>query len=379
VKNLTISPPAGTFFPSSRNAGLKPEKAQNEPMVHSPLHQKIGQLFLIGFAGETLWPDHPLVADIADENLGGVILFDRFLAKKSDTHNIIDAKQLQRLTADLQSLAGGQLLIAVDQEGGRVNRFSPARGFPVTPPASELGRTGNLELTAASARQTARMLEGVGVNFNLAPVVDVNIDQDNPIIGRCGRSFSDRGETVAAHAAVWIREHRAAGLHCCLKHFPGHGSSRADSHRGFVDITSTWQKGELEPYRLLIKEGLAEAVMVGHLINKKFDANNPATLSPTTIQSLLRHDLGFKGLVVSDDMQMKAITDHYRLEEACCCALAAGIDLLIIGNNLVDDPGVLGRMKAAIVQAVDKGILAEQRIDEAWTAVQTFTRSSPRV
>lgn len=348
-------------------------------MAHSTLQQKIGQLFLIGFAGDTLLPDHPLVADIADGNLGGVILFDRFLAEKSDTHNIIDAEQLQRLTTGLQNLAGGQLLIAVDQEGGRVNRFSAARGFPITPPASELGRAGNLELTAASARQTARMLGGVGVNFNLAPVVDVNIEKDNPIIGRYGRSFSERSATVAAHAAAWIKEHRTAGIHCCLKHFPGHGSSRADSHLGFVDITSTWQKSELEPYRLLIDAGLAEAVMVGHLINKNFDTNDPATLSRTTIQSLLRHDLDFTGLIVSDDMQMKAITDHYRLEDACCRALAAGIDLLIIGNNLVHDPGVLGRMKAAIVQAVDKGILAEQRIDEAWTAIGAFKRSSPGV
>ncbi len=348
-------------------------------MPHTSLHQKIGQLFLIGLAGHTLDPDHPLVADIADENLGGVILFDRFLAEKSDTHNIIDAGQLQRLTADLQNLAGGQLLVAVDQEGGRVNRFSPARGFPVTPPASELGGAGNLELTRASARQTARMLAGVGVNFNLAPVIDVDIEKDNPIIGRYGRSFSNRVERVAGHAAVWIEEHRAAGIHCCLKHFPGHGSSRTDSHLGFVDITSTWQESELEPYRLLIKAGLAEAVMVGHLINKKFDADFPATLSPATIQSLLRRDLGFRGLLVSDDMQMKAITDHHRLEDACCRALAAGIDLLIIGNNLAHDPGVLGKMKAAVMLGVERGILAEQRIDEAWAAVREFKRSGPGV
>lgn len=346
-------------------------------MTETSLQQKIGQLFLIGFAGDTLTPDHPLVADIVNENLGGVILFDRFVAEKSDTHNIIDAEQLYRLTAALQNHAGGQLLIAVDQEGGRVNRFSPARGFPATPPASELGGTGNLELTAASARQTARMLAAVGVNFNLAPVVDVNIFTDNPIIGRYGRSFSERGETVAAHAAVWIKEHRAAGIHCCLKHFPGHGSSRADSHLGFVDITSTWQESELEPYRLLIDGGFAEAVMVGHLINKNFDAACPATLSPATIQPLLRRGLGFTGLIVSDDMQMKAITDHYRLEDACCRALAAGIDLLIIGNNLVHVPGVLGKMKAAVMRAVERGVLAEQRIDEAWTAVRQFKRAGP--
>jgi beta-N-acetylhexosaminidase len=344
-------------------------------MTHTLLRRKIGQLFLIGFAGDKLYPHHPIVADIVGENLGGVILFDRFLAQKSAAHNIIDAEQLQRLTADLQKYAGGDLLIAVDQEGGRVNRFSHARGFPITPPAAELGNSAGIELTVASARQTARMLKNCGVNFNLAPVVDVNIYKDNPVIGRYGRSFSDKVATVAALAAVWVKEHRAAGVGCCLKHFPGHGSSRTDSHQGFVDITMTWQKSELEPYRILIKEGLAEAVMVGHLINKNFDATSPATMSRATIQSLLRHDLQFNGLVVSDDMQMKAITDHYSLEEACCKALAAGIDLLIIGNNLVHDPGILRKAKTAVLQAVDRGIISEQRIDEAWGMVQKFKRS----
>jgi len=342
---------------------------------HSTLRQKIGQLFLIGFAGDTVSINHPIARDIEEENLGGVILFDRFLAEKKDTHNIISAEQLQKLTTELQKLAGGNLLIAVDQEGGKVNRFREERGFPVTLTAAELGSTGDMQATVASARQTARMLRATGVNLNLAPVVDIDVNRENPIIGRYGRSFSDNGQTVAAHATAWIREHRAEGIQCCLKHFPGHGSSDRDSHLGFVDISASWRASELEPYRLLIDTGWAEAIMVGHLINRNFDARYPATLSRATLQTLLRHDLHFTGLIISDDMQMKAITDGYGLQEACCQALTAGIDLLIIGNNLTHDPGILQKTKKAVLEAVYKGEISEQRIEEAYDFVQKFKRS----
>jgi beta-N-acetylhexosaminidase len=347
-------------------------------MYHPSLRQKIGQLFLIGFAGETLSVNHPILADIREEKLGGVILFDRFLAENKDTHNIISAKQLQRLTTDLQNLAGGDLLIAVDQEGGKVNRFKKERGFPITPTAAELGRTTDIQATVASARQTARMLRAAGVNVNLAPVVDINVNGDNPIIGRYGRSFSDHGGTVAAHAAAWIKEHRAEGVQCCLKHFPGHGSSDHDSHLGFVDVSASWHADELDPYRLLIDSGYADAVMVGHLINKNFDATFPATLSSKTLQTLLRQDLHFTGLIISDDMQMRAITDCYGLEEACCKALAAGIDMLIIGNNLTYDPNILYKVKDALLLAILRGELSEQRIDEAHSSVQKFKLSLRR-
>lgn len=341
-------------------------------MQNSSLRQKIGQLFLVGFAGDSLSSTHPIIADIREEKLGGVILFDRFLAEKKDTHNIINPKQLQRLTTDLQDLAGGHLLIAVDQEGGKVNRFRQEKGFPITLSAAELGSMADIQTTVASARQTARMLRAAGVNVNLSPVVDLNVNKDNPIIGRFGRSFSDNSRTVAAHAAAWIYEHRALGIQCCLKHFPGHGSSLGDSHVGFVDISDSWSESELEPYRLLIDTGHAEAIMVGHLLNRNFDAIYPATLSSTTIGRLLRQDLHFTGLIISDDMQMKAITDGFGLQAACCKALAAGVDLLIIGNNLVHDPGIFVKTKEAVLRAVHCGEISEQRIEEAYSVVQKF-------
>ncbi len=344
-------------------------------MTHHSLEQKIGQLFILGFSGATLQPKLPIAQDIRNRNLGGVILFDRFLAASQDTNNIINATQLRQLTASLQELADEPLLIAVDQEGGKVNRFKQDRGFSVTPPAVELGSVTDLTSTILSARQTARMLQDVGINLNLAPVVDLNVYEENPIIGKFGRSFSADPSVVTAHARAWIGEHRQQEILCCLKHFPGHGSSRTDSHLGFVDITETWQDAELLPYRSLIGEGLADAIMIGHLFNRNFDVQHPATLSRATIQSLVRQRLQFEGVVISDDMQMKAITGHYGLEEACCKALAAGVDLLIIGNNLDYDPLILSKVRDVILRGLDKGIITEARIEKAWSRIQKFKQA----
>ncbi len=339
------------------------------------LEQKIGQLFILGFIGDKLTSDHPIASDIEKGSLGGVILFDRFLAAAKDTNNIIDAGQLFELTASLQKLASNSLLIAVDQEGGQVNRFKKKRGFPVTPSAMELGSCPDLQSTVASAQQTARMLANVGVNLNLAPVVDLDIYRENPIIGRYGRSFSADPTTVAAHAGAWINEHRQQGVLSCLKHFPGHGTSRTDSHLGFVDVTGTWQEVELLPYQHLIQSGQADAIMLGHLFNRKFDAHYPASMSSATIHLLIRQQLQFTGLIISDDMQMKAITAHYGLEEACCKALAAGVDLIIIGNNLAYDPLILSKVRGTILQGLNEGRITETRVNEAWNRVQKFKQT----
>ncbi len=336
---------------------------------------KIGQLFMVGFAGHTLGPRHPLRADLGEGALGGVILFDRSVTGKSDTHNIISADQLQELTGTLQELAGGGLLVAVDQEGGKVSRFRAQRGFPETASAAELGDAADTTATTVAARQTATLLRRAGVNINLAPVVDLNINPDNPIIGSYGRSFSSSAATVAAHARAWIREHRAQGITCCLKHFPGHGSSNEDSHLGLVDISRSWSEAELEPFRLLIDSGDAEAIMVGHLKNYQLDRHCPATLSAATVQMLLRKRMHFSGLLLSDDMQMKAITDLYGLEEACCRAISAGIDILIIGNNLVHDPAIFRTLRDSLVAATERGELSEERIDQAYHRVQTFKQT----
>jgi len=337
---------------------------------HPPLTRKIGALITCGFAGDKLDPTHPVRSHIEELDLGGVILFDRLIAQQLTENNITGREQLTNLTTALQECAGGELLICVDQEGGRVSRFRGEHGFSTTPPASELGHSPDHNTEAA--RQTASMLAGCGVNCNLAPVVDLDLFPANPIIGKYGRSFGNDPQVVIARARSWIEEHRSQNIVTCLKHFPGHGSSRTDSHLGFVDISETWQETELLPYQALIVENSADMIMVGHLFNNRLDPEFPATLSPATVQGLLRTRLGFNGVVISDDMQMKAITARYGLAEACIQALNAGVDMLILGNNLEHDPQLFVNIHTALTEAVAEGRVSEYRIEEAWNRVQSL-------
>lgn len=341
-------------------------------MNYPPMDQMIGQLFIIGFKGQTISETDPIGLDITKRNLGGVILFDRHLATKATTNNITGAGQLTELTAQLQGLRSEKLLIAVDQEGGRVNRFREEFGFPQTQSAGDLGLTDDTSKTTKSSEQTAHMLHSCGLNLNLAPVVDLNSNITNPIIGKIGRSFSNHPDIVCAHASDWIAGHKKENILSCLKHFPGHGSSKEDSHLGFVDITDSWNEKELTPYKNHITKGLADAIMVGHLYNKTFDTEYPATLSFKTIQKILRQKLNYNGVVISDDMQMKAITDKYGLTEACILSLSAGIDMIIIGNNLEYDPNIFTTIQQAVVEAVDKGTLSKDTIKSAWKRVQNY-------
>lgn len=342
------------------------------------LEQQIAQLLIVGFQGDRLVSGSQLALDLGELSLGGVILFDRLLAKKLADNNIRSEEQTRILCSDLQDCAGGNLLIAVDQEGGMVSRFKAERGFSTTASAAILGASQDAGVTYNSSLKTAEMLHRMGINLNLAPVIDLNLRDDNPIIGRYERSFSKEPAQVSLHAKAWIEAHQERNILCCLKHFPGHGSSACDSHLGFVDISETWEPVELEPYRELIRIGKADAVMVGHLFNSRLDAQLPATLSKTTIDGLLRHDLGFTGTVISDDLQMRAITDRYGLAEAAVMALTAGVDIIIIGNNLEYDPLIVRKLVAHISGAVRNGHLTEERIVEAWQRVQHLKKNINR-
>ncbi len=338
------------------------------------IEKRAGQLFMVGFQGATVTPKSQIIKDIKQYNLGGVILFDRLLARNRSENNILSPKQVKRLTEALQNTAQDSLLIAVDQEGGRVSRFSEQRGFPTTLSAERLSEA-PLTATIEAAAQTAQMLSEAGCTINLAPVVDINSTPTNPVIGAVERSFGHDATTVANYAAAWIREHHRHGIHCCLKHFPGHGSSKKDSHHGFVDITKNWQPEELVPYQILQKKGLIDAVMTGHLYNKRFDKHYPATLSRPTL-TLLRDHIGFHGPVLSDDMQMRAITDHYGFDEGICLALAAGVDLIVVGNNLDYDQNIVKKLINAVIKGLDYGLLTEQRIIDAAKRV-ALLRTAP--
>lgn len=325
---------------------------------------------MIGFQGATISDNHSIIRDLGKRNLGGVILFDRHLATGSETNNITSPTQVKELTTALQEAADNRLLIGVDQEGGLVRRFKKKHGFPETPSACTLGKKGSQLATHENASLTADMLKKVGVNLNFAPVVDLNLNPTNPIIGGYERSFSAEVSEVISHSRAWVEEHNRHGIISCLKHFPGHGSSITDSHLGFVDISNSWHESELTPYKEAIKSKWVKAIMVGHLFNCSMDDKHPATLSSKILNSLLRQKLQFKGLIVSDDMQMKAISDRYGLSEACSKAIAAGIDLVIVGNNLSFDPHILEKLQEALLKAVENNVISETRITEAWTQVQ---------
>ena len=333
------------------------------------LRRMAAQMVMVGFRGlsaET-WPEAVLL--VRDIGIGGVILFDYDVPSGSAVRNIGSPEQVRQLTGDLQAMADTPLLVAIDQEGGRVNRLKERFGFPPAPSAAALGRAGDPARTEEQSARTAELLARLGITMNFAPVVDVNSNSDNPIIGRLERSFSADPKAVADHAAAWVRGHRRHGVLTALKHFPGHGSSTADTHKGFVDVTGTWSEEELLPYQVLIRGGQADAVMTAHVVNDRLDPGRPATLSPRILQGLLRGELGFQGVIVSDDLQMGAIREHYGFAEAIAMALDAGVDLLVFGNNSVYDPEVGSRAVEEIVRLVREGVVPRERVEASWARI----------
>ncbi len=336
------------------------------------LQQKIAQMLMIGFRGITISDSDPIARDIAQLGIGAVILFDYDLLLKSYDRDIASPEQLRELTAALSSRAAIPLLIAVDQEGGRVERLKLRHGFPPTVSAQYLGRVNAPAQTAWFSDATAKTLRKAGINVNFAPVVDLNINPDNPVIGRLERSFSADPTVVTTHARQVVLAHERNGILTSLKHFPGHGSSSTDSHKGFVDLTDTWNESELAPYRILISEGLCRMVMVGHIFNRRIDLDYPATLSSATINGLLRQKLGFNGVVVSDDLQMGAISQYYPLETAVEKAIIAGVDILDICNEAHYDPDVAGKVIDLVTSLVKRGVITEERINLSYYRIRSL-------
>jgi len=303
-------------------------------------------------------------------NIGGVVFFDYDVPSQSFPRNIIDPVQTKKLISALQAQAQTPLFIAVDAEGGKINRLKQEYGFipiPSAQKAESIQRNDAKKIYSGLAQQLAEL----GINFNLAPVVDLNLNPDNPIIGSLERSFSARPEIVIELADIFIAAHRKAGVITALKHFPGHGGSRQDSHLGMVDVTHTFQAQELLPYQELIARKKADTIMTAHIINTNVDPEFPATLSRQYLQLLLREKLGFKGVIISDDLQMGAISSHFGLEEAVIRAVNAGCDLLAVANN-----GKSYAKKnvfyvfAILQQAVKKGEIPLERINTSFQRIK---------
>jgi beta-N-acetylhexosaminidase len=339
----------------------------------------LGQMLLVGFRGLAVDDQHPIVADIRERHLGGVVLFDWDGPARSPVRNVESLAQLQALTASLQGAAAAPLLIAIDQEGGQVARLSPRHGFPASASHQQLGELAEPALTTGTAQVMARLLAQAGINLNLAPVVDVATNPANPVIARYGRSFGADPALVSRLAAAFIQAHHSEGVLCCPKHYPGHGSSSADSHRGFVDVSATWTREELQPYIDLIQAGLADSIMTAHVFNVALDPFYPATLSRLTIDGLLRSELGYDGVVISDDMQMGAIRRHYGYEDAVLAAVDAGVDVLAISNNVLFEEDVVSRTVTILQRAVAQGRIPRARIEQSYGRIQRLKQRLPAV
>lgn len=304
------------------------QSIQNTQNDSISLDEAIGEMLLVGFRGTEIDSTHHIWRNIHDYHVGSVILFDYDAPSGTRGRNIKSASQVTALCTQLHTLSP-TLLIGIDQEGGNVSRLSTRYDFPNILSAQKSAEKG-LDTVRYYARLTAEMLHGLGINLNFAPVADVNVNPSCPVIGKLGRSFSIDTAMVTQCCETWIEQQRKAGVASCLKHFPGHGSAKGDTHLGLVDVTQTWQLSELAPYRALPD---CDMVMTAHVINRRLDPSGlPASLSPR-ITSLLRDTLGFKGVIVTDDLAMGAIANQYTLEQTVRMALEAGADLLCLSNN----------------------------------------------
>lgn len=329
------------------------------------LDLKIGQMLLVGVDNTGAEPNPNLVQEIRAGKVGGVILFEKNIPQ---TDSYI---RLKKLIWKLQNATETPLFVAIDQEGGKVNRLKTKYGFPRSVSAAYLGSIQDVDSTFFYAEITAATLAGLGINVNFAPDVDVAVNPENPIIARVERSFSANPDSVTLHAAAVIKAHRQFDILTVLKHFPGHGSSHADTHLGIADVTDYWQEYELIPYQRLIDAGLVDAIMTAHIVNKKLDQKGrPATLSPSVINNLLRKKLSYNGLVFSDDMQMHAITKYYGLETAIELAINAGVDVMIFSNNISgSDNQTVNNVHNIIKKLVQEGKIFREAIDDSYRRI----------
>lgn len=338
------------------------------------LDEMIGQMIMVGFRGDggnTNDPELSIVLDdIRSGRIGGVILFDLDWQTKKRGRNIVSTAQVKGLTALLQQNAPIPLLIAVDQEGGRVQRLREEHGFFNTPSAAAMGRK-NPQATYETARILGQSLRELGITVNFAPVADSATYADSPAIGRLERAFSADPAVTAKHAAAFARGLAAAGVAGGYKHFPGHGSARSDSHNTLTNITGTWSEEELLPYtQEHLPRDIPLMVMTGHLLHTILDPGDPATLSRRVTTDLLREKLGWQGVVVTDDLEMNAIDHFYTMELRIALAVNAGADIILFGNNLRHHPEQGRRVHAIIKNLVANDVVPRERIAESWERIR---------
>ena len=330
------------------------------------LDEKIASLVVLGFHGTKVDANSTIIKEI-EAGLGGVIYFDKDPMNKMKRKNIVNAKQVKALSQALQSAGEGRLLICVDEEGGKVARLKRQDGFLIFPSAEDVAKTSERQAMEYYDAM-AKMLDDNGINTNFAPSVDLLFSY-NPIIAGKKRAFSSDPAVVSNYASIFVQAHRRHHVLTVIKHFPGHGSSKADSHKGFTDVTKTWSAKELEPFNNMIESQNVDMIMTAHIFNKNLDAKYPATLSHKTNTELLRNTLHYEGVIITDDLQMAAIRKHYTLHESIRLALNSGVDILLFANQLAE-PLSLEKIVAVVKEEMQSGQITKERIDSAYRRVE---------
>lgn len=330
-------------------------------MESAELFRRVARLFVVGFDGTT--PDRHILR-LIDDGVGGVILFKR---------NVESAPQVAALVKALKAHAGRPLLLSVDQEGGRVARL---RGPPFTPlpPMREVGRTRDASLARRVGQLLAYEVRALGFDQDYAPVLDVDTNPDNPVIA--DRSLHSDAQEVARLGIALARGLEEGGVASCGKHFPGHGDTTRDSHLDLPSLPHGLERlrqVELVPFSAYAKAGLA-SLMTAHVVFEALDPSTPATMSRRALTSLLRDELGFTGVIVSDDLEMKAIADHYSVARAAVEALKAGADQFLVCHHEDAQRAAI----EAVVKAVQSGEVPAAQFEAALGRVDALVRKFVR-
>tara|TARA_X000001036_G_scaffold428079_1_gene457445 strand:- start:270 stop:1331 length:1062 start_codon:yes stop_codon:yes gene_type:complete len=338
------------------------------------LEQLVGQVIIAGFRGKTVNQKSPILRYIKNFNIAGVILYDIDLEIGGEkltpgTRNIESPSQIQKLITQLQKNSRHELLISIDQEGGDSSRLKSIYGFQEDTSWGHIGKLNSSVMTKQFAESMTNILSQAGINLNFAPVLDLDHGK-GAVISDQNRAFSNDPDLVVKHSEIFINAHREKNIITCGKHFPGLGSASGDTHEGLTDITDTWTVKDLIPFDKLIQNNKLDSIMVSHAIDKKLDPKYPASLSKKIIQEMLKKDLGFKGPIICDDPSMRAISDHYSLEETFKLMLDAGVDLFCLGNNLIYDPDYIPNAINSVCNLITSGKIKKTRIEQSINKIE---------
>lgn len=330
------------------------------------VEKKVGQMIMVGFHGvskDDSWTQR-VAKQLKEGKIGGVVFYG---------YNIEVPEQFSDLTNHLKK-SSPQALFALDEEGGRVQRLAESKGFIDFPSAKYVAKNLSKERAYSLYTKMAQELKKYGVNYNFAPVVDLDIDPDSPAIGALDRSYSSSVKKVVEFSEAFIEAHKKEGVITSLKHFPGHGSARGDTHKGITDVTGLWSEIELEPFRELIDKGLAKSIMSAHIIDRSVDTL-PASLSKKWLDKL-RVDMEYKGVIISDDLQMGAIAKEFSLEETVIKAINAGNDIILFSNYFSPDPELPEKVAKIIKDALRSGEVSRSQIEASIKRIEKLKRAT---